>query len=60
MYVFKLFKQQFNVPLLQIASITSSGSIASFMTDFEVSDYAFVGDIYQVYNTNYSCIKHLY
>jgi hypothetical protein len=32
---------------LQISSVTSS-SIAPLMVDFEVSDYAFVGDIQQV------------
>lgn len=43
---------QFKFLLIQIASITPD-SITNFMSDFEVSDYAFIGDIYHVCDCYY-------
>ena len=37
---------------IQIASLTTPNSITSLMSDFEPSDYAFIGDIYQVRHLN--------
>ena len=41
-----------NIKSFQIASIQNSKSINHLTSDFEISDYAFVGDIYQVRQLN--------
>jgi hypothetical protein len=51
--IYILFHNSFTTSFLQISSITPT-SISSFMSDFEPSDYAFVGDIYQVRHTSFT------
>ena len=41
-----------NIKSFQIASIQNSKSINNLTSDFEISDYAFIGDIYQVRQLN--------
>ena len=47
-FFFYNYLKEKDIISFQIASIQNSKSINNLTSDFEISDYAFVGDIYQV------------
>ena len=49
-YTASLYKKKYSLISFQIASLTTPTNVDNLVSDFELSDYAFVGDIHQVCN----------